>query len=80
MPHSFSVIWAQEEAHRGLTSPPKGTKTNVEDTADKHAISYFEMIENNVPYQKVPADAAAKSVACLIDEETNCGIAAKKGF
>ena len=36
------------------------------------------MIGNNVPHQKVPADAAAKSVACLIDEETNCGIAAEK--
>ena len=76
MPHSF-FIWAQEEAHRGQTSPPKGTNRNVEDTADKHAVSYFEMIGINVPNHKVPEHVAAEAVAKKIYKETSCGTAAK---
>ena len=76
MPHSF-FIWAQEEAHRGQTSPPKGTNRNVEDTADKHAVSYFQMIGRSVPNRKVPEHAAADAVAKRIDKETSCGTAAK---
>ena len=63
MSHSFSLIWAQEEAHRGQTSPPKGTSTNVEDTADKHAVSYFKMIRDGAPKKKAPEHAAADTVA-----------------
>ena len=77
IPHSF-FIWAQEEAHRGQTSPPKGTNRNVEDTADKLAVSYFQMIGSSVPHHKVPEHVAAETVAKRIDEETSCGTAAKK--
>ena len=50
----------------------------MEDTADKHAESYFQLIGRSVPNRKVPEHAAADAVAKRIDEETSCGTAAKK--